>query len=154
MRSVCSPLWDPQHKTLRDQLIKQATREVDKVEPQAATGKKMRPQKRRFPSSHKQGRWSNPQTTLCPGMPMAQPYLPLGVEDKVTLNQQHRLQEQVRTPQQAHIKTAESYFNTFYPSPIGLQQASLPNSSSRVAVTVSIINPWCIWQSSTRSSSW
>lgn len=66
MRSVCSTLWDPQHKTLRGQVTEEATggaqqkhgkeKNTDQDEPRAQSLQlpaKMRPQKRRFTSSHK-----------------------------------------------------------------------------------------------------
>lgn len=54
--------------------------------------------------------------------------------------------------QQAHLKTAESFFNTLHPCPIALKKALLLNSSSSLAGIVCIGNLWSLRQFSICSS--
>ena len=55
-------------------------------------------------------------------------------------------------PQQAHLNTAASSFNTLHPHPIGPKKASLLNSSSWLAGIICTSNPCSLRQSSIRSS--
>jgi hypothetical protein len=56
------------------------------------------------------------------------------------------------TPQQAHLNTLISSFNTLHPCPIGPKKSSLLNSSFWLADIVYISNLWSLRQSSIRSS--
>jgi hypothetical protein len=55
-------------------------------------------------------------------------------------------------PQQAHLSTAASSFNTLHLHPIGPKKASLLNSRSWLAGIVCVSKPWSLREFSIRSS--
>lgn len=90
---------------------------------------------------------------MCPGLlSLPDPTCPWGLEMRWLGVNDSDSQSMWEKPQQAHLNTVASSFNTLHLHPTGPKQASLVNSSSQLAGIVCASNPWSLRQSSIRSS--